>query len=152
DAHNTPLMTGRRYRRKSGGGKLVWNALCLLLTGGLVAGGIYGAKYLQENQVKPEPATDPAKLVERLGAPAARDNAMKALREQGAKAEEALRAGAKSGNPDVAKRCEELLAALGGTDGSNSGGGAGGGAVAKGPFPRRLLFIHISKYMYLNPL
>src|SRR5262249_16391606 len=26
-------------------------------------------------------------------------------------------------------------------------------AVAKtGPFPRRLLFIHISKYMYLNPL
>ncbi len=31
-------------------------------------------------------------------------------------------------------------------------GGSGGGIVKSGPFPRRMLFIHISKYMYLNPL
>jgi hypothetical protein len=115
------------------------------MTGGLVAGGIYGVKYLNETQGKKEPVTDPAKLVEQLASTneAERDAAMKALRELGTKAEAALRTGAKSENGQVAKHCQELLAALAGP--SPPG-------VAKGEFPRRLLFVHISKYMYLNPL
>ncbi len=66
----------------------------------------------------------------------------------GNKAEPALRAGAKSENDKIAKRCEELLVAFA----PGQSGGSGGGIVKSGPFPRRMLFIHISKYMYLNPL
>ncbi len=149
---------GRRYRRENGKGKMIWVAVCLLLTGGFVAGGILGAKYLNEkfgNQKK-EPA-DPVKLVAQLGSAEAseRDKAYKALKEMGAKAEHALLEGRDSKNHDVAEQCKQLLTALNSTPGTGSGSGPGTGGtpvVKSGPFPRRMLFIHISRYMYLNPL
>jgi hypothetical protein len=141
----------RRYRRASRSSKVVWIALCLLLTGGLVAGGIYGAKYLKEQEQQQE--LDPAaKLVAQLGSENAeeRDAAYAKLKEMGKEAEEALKKGGKSENPEVAKNSAELLAILNGV--TPQGSGAPGSVAKTGPFPRRLLFITISKYMYLNPL
>lgn len=44
--------------------------------------------------------------------PVERDAAIKALRDMGDKAEPALKEGAKSKDPDIAKKCGELLTAL----------------------------------------
>jgi hypothetical protein len=87
-----------RYRRKQGPGKFVWIAVCLLMTGGLIAGGIFGAKYLDGKLGKEKKDTAHA-------------------------------AGPGDGKTDGAQH-----------------------AAKSGAFPRRLLFIHISKYMFLNPL
>ena len=147
DAFQPATTSGHRYRRPQKKNTAVWVVLCLLLTGGLVAGGFFLTQHLQE--VNGPLNEDPiAQLVALLGSDdaATRDDAFAKLKAQGAKAEEALKVGAKSDNPEVAKRSNELLALLAGTPGNP-------GAVAKtGPFPRRMLFISISKYMYLNPL
>ncbi|HEV3436140.1 MAG TPA: hypothetical protein VG122_02200, partial [Gemmata sp.] len=149
DTDTLASSTPRRYRRGSGKGKIVWIGVCLVMTAGLVTAGILGAKYLRETAEKDKKElTDPTTLVERLGSsdPTERDAAMNALRELGSKAENALRVGIKSDNGEIVKRSSELLAAL-------SGSGFSSGTPPKGgPFPRRLLFIHISKYMFLNPL
>lgn len=89
------------YRRGSDRGKYIWIGVALLLTGGLVAGGIYFAKQFKQQPVE-------------------------------------------------------------GVNGGNGEPKGGGGVDPKGPpknllansggFPRRLLFIHISNYLYLNPL
>jgi hypothetical protein len=137
----------RRYRKKSGGGKVIWIGLCLLMTAGLVAGGIALInKTSEKSEQDRKLSTDPTKLVELLGSsnPTEREDAAKALHELGSKSEAALRVGLKSDNPEIVKKATELLAAL-------SGNGAAG-ATAKGAFPRRLLFMHLSKYMFLNPL
>lgn len=132
----------RRYRQGGGKGKIFWIALCLAMTAGLVVGGIYVVKVANDKSTN-DKSMDPTKLVERLGGsdPADRDAAMKTLRELGSKAGDALRVGIKSDNPEIVKRCTTLLADLNAPSGPKSG-----------PFPRRLLFIHISKYMFLNPL
>ena len=101
---SAPIVTSRRYRRSSGKGKLIWVAVCLLLAGGLVAGGIYAAKFANEKYGKKDQANG----------------------------------GGDDGKTDN-------------TGGPGAGGGTPG-ATKGGPFPRRLLFIHISRYMYLNPL
>ncbi|MFO0805760.1 MAG: c-type cytochrome domain-containing protein [Gemmataceae bacterium] len=91
------------YRRRSDRGKYIWIGIALILTGGLVAGGIYGAKYLKNQQMAPGE-------------------------------------GANNG---------------GGGDPKNGGGdpkNPKGLLANSGNFPRRLLFIHISNYLYLNPL
>ncbi len=91
---------GARYRRDSGNSKFIWIGVCLLLTAGLVAGGIYGGKLLNDKYGNPK--DDTAKGESNTpAAPAAPATAPKA--------------------------------------------GAGG-------FPRRLLFVSVTKYMYLNPL
>jgi hypothetical protein len=145
---------GRRYRRDDGKGKIVWLTVCLVLTGLLVTGAILGAKYLSENYGKDRKETDPVKLVERLGSadPAERDAAQKALHEMGKTAEAALREGAKSGNAEVARRSHDLLAALGITVPAAGGGSGPGGGKPGSSFPRRMLFVHISRYHFLNPL
>ncbi len=93
-----PTPGRRRYRRANGTGKIVWAVVSLVLTAGLVAGGILGARYLNEQQA--------------------------------------------SGNKE--KKEEEK------TEGKAEGDKPV--ASAKGGFPRRMLFIHISRYMFLNPL
>lgn len=83
----------RAYRRSSGSGKFLWIGFCLLLTAGLVAGGVYyiQTKHKEETgagvveQPPPRPPSPPP-------------------------------------------------------------------AIANKAFPRRLLFVSVSKYMYLNPL
>jgi hypothetical protein len=148
DTAASPTST-RRYRRGNGNGKIVWIVICLIMTGGLVAGGVVLLnRAAVSNKKEKSLSTDPTKLVDLLGSsdPAERDEAAKALRELGPKAEAALRVGIKSDNSEIVKKCTELLADL-------SGSGSSPGAVTnRGPFPRRLLFIHISKYMFLNPL
>jgi hypothetical protein len=85
--------------RKRGGGpaKMIWVAVCLLLTGGIVTGAIYGAKYVNATYGKKGKET--------------------------------------ASNEDKGARGTP-------TPGSNK----------TGAWPRRMLFIHISKYMFLNPL
>jgi len=90
-----------RYRRRGNGNKFIWIGVCLFLTGGLVAGGIFGAKYLNNTFGQKEKKDDP-------------------------------QSGAQDSKPS-----------------NNSGSGT---KTASTAFPRRLLFISISKYMYLNPL
>jgi hypothetical protein len=146
-------VSARRYRRQSGKEKVVWLAIFLLMTGLLGSGGIYAYNYLNEKSgTDKKDLSDPIKLVERLGSSdqAERDVAMKALRELGPKAENALKVGVKSDNPEIVKRSGELLAALSGATASTSTPASS--AKAASGFPRRLLFIHISKYMFLNPL
>lgn len=72
------------------------------------AAGFKKAKAFLAKQ-KDEP--DPAKLVEQLGSDdfATREAAEKQLKELGSKARGALEAGLKSDNPEVVKRCRELL-------------------------------------------
>lgn len=96
-----------RYRRSSGGSRIVWIGLCLLLTAGLVAGGIYGGKYLNDNfgTTKKETTEENAK-----NGP-----------------------GGEKGAPGTKGGEKPLVSAAGG-------------------YPRRLLFVSITKYMYLNPL
>ena len=55
-----------------------------------------------------------ARLVELLGSEefAERESAQKALRKLGTKAESAIKAGIRSKNPEIVKRCDELLATL----------------------------------------
>ncbi|QJW99920.1 hypothetical protein FTUN_7543 [Frigoriglobus tundricola] len=89
-----------RYRRDSGKSKFIWIGVCLLLTAGLVAGGIYGGKFLND----------------------------------------------KFGNSK-----DDTAKGEGGTPGA-SGTPADAPKAGGGAFPRRLLFISITKYMYLNPL
>jgi hypothetical protein len=97
---------GRKYQRGgSGKGKYVWIGVALVLTAGLVAGGIYGVKYVKELAGKGPDGTTP-------GDPT------------------------KPGQP--------------GTPGSPAQGS--GLTASGGPFPRRMLFIHVSNYLYLNPL
>ncbi len=95
----TPAFrSGQRYRRSSGKSKWAWMGFCLFLTAGLVAGGIYGLKFLNGD-------------------------------------------GTATNGPEISR------------NGDGSGEVTDSGTPAKaGPFPRRLLFMHISKYMYLNPL
>jgi hypothetical protein len=144
---------GRRYRRAGNTAKWVWIGVCLALTAGLVVGAISIMKQMDTRATQDRVAgvTDPAKLVEFLGSPspAEREAAAKALREMGARAEAALKSGARSEDPEVARRAQELLVALAAA--TPAGTGAGQAAKA-GPFPRRMLFVHISRYMYLNPL
>ena len=127
---------------------MVWIAICLVMTVGLAAGGIVLVGSLKDKADHDKKlSTDPTKLVDMLGSddPSLREAAMKALKEQGSKAEAALKVASRSENPEIAKRANELLAALAGP--------ASNGSTAKvGAFPRRMLFIHISKYMFLNPL
>ena len=70
----------------------------------------------QKDGPKEEPKPDPVsvKLVEQLGAPefADREAAQKALRELGAKANPALRAGLKSENPEVRNRSAKILSEI----------------------------------------
>lgn len=60
---------------------------------------------------EPKPALAPEKLVEQLGSEdfAEREAAQKQLKELGSKARAALEAGLKSQNPEIVKRCGELL-------------------------------------------
>jgi RNA polymerase sigma factor (sigma-70 family) len=59
----------------------------------------------------PKPEPDSVKLVQQLGSEefTEREAAEKELRKLGARAEPALRAGLKSDNPEIVKRCRELL-------------------------------------------
>jgi hypothetical protein len=149
DTH-IPSTSPRRYRRgDSGKGKILWIAACvgmtLVMTG---LGIVFFNKATEKAEHEKRLSTDPTELVKLLGSGEAneRESAVKALKEQGAKAESALKVGTASENSEIAKRSKELLALL-------SGSGAGHVSATKiGPFPRRLLFIHISKYMFLNPL
>jgi hypothetical protein len=106
DSPNRPARAQRRTaKRGSGNAKFVWIGLCLFLTVGLVAGGIFGGKYLQN----------------------------------------------KFGNPDEKK--DHVAAgepAQSGTTAGPTGTPDRKGATVG--FPRRLLFVSITKYMYLNPL
>jgi hypothetical protein len=142
---DSPPTSTRRYKKGSGNGKLIWVVLCLVMTGGLVTGGIM---YLKKTTADSDRDTilskDPTKLVELLGSSdtAECEAAMTALRAIGPKAKDALLVGIKSDNSEIVKRSNELLAALSGSGSSAKGG----------PSPRRLLFIHISKYMFLNPV
>jgi hypothetical protein len=144
---DVPVVAARR--KPAGQNKLVYVAITLVLTGGLVTASIIAAKSLNDKQAanKVLGVTDPYKLVEFLGSDDARerDAASKALREMGDKAEAALKDGARSTNPDIAKRAAELFTAVKSAPSSKD-------SARAGPFPRRMLFIHISKYMYLNPL
>lgn len=97
-----PISRGRgRYRRRGNNNKFIWIGVCLFLTGGLVAGGVFGAKLLNNNFAQKEKKDDP-----------------------------------QGGTPEPKPA-------------NNTGGGP---KTASTAFPRRLLFISISKYMYLNPL
>jgi|GEM_PF-3477493 len=60
---------------------------------------------------EPKPTLPPAKLVEQLGSEefAEREAAQKQLKELGSKARTALETGLKSQNPEIVKRCGELL-------------------------------------------
>lgn len=65
--------------------------------------------------------------------------------------------GKKVGNPVVAGPPEEHKGQPGtpggsGTTGTNNPRPPGGIAASSGPTPRRLLFIHVSNYLFLNPL
>jgi hypothetical protein len=150
---DAPLVSaGRRYRRNNGAGKMVWVAVCLFLTAGLVTAGIFGARYLNNkfaNEKKEPPSA--SELVLQLGGTDAskRDAAYNSLKEMGIKAESALKEGLASGNHEIAGRCKELLVAL---TGSGSGPGVPTPVTKAAAFPRRMLFIHISRYMYMNPL
>ncbi len=68
----------------------------------------------KKEQPKKEEPNPAAKLVEQLGAAefADREAAQKELRKLGYKAEAAIKAGLKSENPEVVKRCNELLDTL----------------------------------------
>ena len=104
---DAPASGPRRYKRGNSKGKMVWVAVCLVLTGGLVAGGIFGAQYLNEKYGKDRKDTVNA------GDPK----------------------GDGKGEPNDPKNP-----------------GAGAPVVKAGPMPRRMLFVHISRYMFLNPL
>jgi predicted Zn finger-like uncharacterized protein len=95
------------YRRGPDHAKYIWIGVALLLTCGLVAGGIYGVKQIKKN----EHANNGNHPTNGNGEPK----------------------GGNSGTPGVTPKSINPLA--------NSGN-----------FPRRLLFIHISNYLYLNPL
>lgn len=97
----TSAYRGRgQYRRGSGNAKYVWIGVGLVLTAGLVLGGVYGTRYVKQ-------------LI-------AQNN------------------GEGPGEP------------------KNQAGTTPGGnkplLANSGPFPRRMLFIHVSNYLYLNPL
>ncbi len=149
DSHVSAASPRRYQRRADGKEKIVWIAICAVMTVLLATAGIvFFNKTTEKAEHEKKLSTDPTKLVELLGSSdgAERDQAEKALREQGSKAENALKVGLRSENAEIAKKSKELLALL-------AGSGPGHVAVEKkGPFPRRLLFIHISKYMFLNPL
>jgi hypothetical protein len=85
----------RRRRRNSGASKFVWVAFALLLTGGLIAGGIYGLPLLKKQSGDQANAADDMKQVE------ANNSSLK---------------------------------------------------TASLPFPRRMLVISVSKYLYCNGL
>jgi RNA polymerase sigma factor (sigma-70 family) len=70
--------------------------------------------WLTEQMTEPKPNPIPAKLVEQLGSEdfAERESAQKQLKELGPKARAALEVGLKSENPEVVKRCHELLEQL----------------------------------------
>jgi hypothetical protein len=92
----TATATGARsrYRRSSGKGKYVWIALTVLLTAGLVAGGVYFSKQFGTAK-KPEDTKNAPPAQDKTATPAPSENKA---------------------------------------------------------FPRRLLFVSVTKYMYLNPL
>ncbi len=148
---DVPAASAARVRKNGGDkSKMIWVAVCLVLTGGLVTAAIIGAKKLNEKfEVEKAKVIDPYKLVELLGSdvPKEREIASKALHEMGSNAEAALKEGARSSNPDIAKKSQELLISL-----KTSAAPGKDHAKLGGAFPRRLLFIHISKYMFLNPL
>lgn len=101
----TTAYRGRgRYRRGSGNSKYVWIGVSLLLTAGLIGGGVYAAKH----------------IVPKRG-----EN------------------GQGDGNSTDPKNGQQV---------ANGEGGKGGLLANAGPPPRRMLFIHISNYLYLNPL
>ena len=96
ESEGPPVIRSRNYRRRGRGmGTVFWVGVCLLLAGGMVAGGISLVKHLAEKNSKQEHARDK-------------------------------------------------------TDGKEDGGNTA--AQKSGAFPRRLLFISVTKYMYLNPL
>jgi hypothetical protein len=145
-----------RYRKGNPQSKAIWFAVCLVLTGGLAFGAIVVAKRISKDATIKELAKeDPYKLVEQLGSgsPTERENAYNALKamtdkpDHRERVEVALKEGTKNENADVAAKCGELLAAIG----IKPHGSSNSGHVA-GTFPRRMLFISISKYMFLNPL
>jgi hypothetical protein len=84
------------YRRRGGSNKFIWIGFCLLLTAGLVAGGVYGSGFIKAQFAKKEEGGQP-------------------------KGEQA---------PTDAKAVPKAGTA----------------------FPRRLMFVSVSRYMYLNPL
>lgn len=90
-----PAPGPRRYRRKSGSSKFLWIGFCLVLTGGLVFGGIQAARWAERHKKTDQVAADQK---------------------------------------------------------SDGAAPATPAALKPGPFPRRLLFINLTKYMYLNPL
>lgn len=97
EADDPPVIASRHYSRRRGRGlgNLFWIGICILLAGGMVAGGISLVKHLAEKNGKQEQAGDK-------------------------------------------------------TDGKADGDNPA--AQKAGAFPRRLLFISVTKYMYLNPL
>lgn len=101
----TSAYRGRgRYRRGSGKSKFVWIGISLLLTAGLIGGGVYAAK----------------RIIPKRGESAQGD-----------------------GNSADPKNGQQV---------AGGPGGKGGLLANSGPAPRRLLFIHLSNYLYLNPL
>ena len=95
-----------QYRRGPDNAKYIWIGVALILTAGLVFGGLYGAKQLTR-----KPTVEPT---------------------------------GGSGEPKEPK--------AGTNPGTGSPKGSSGLLANVGGYPRRLLFIHISNYLYLNPL
>jgi hypothetical protein len=98
----------RTYRKASSGSTFVWVGLCVLLTAGLVAGGIY---LKNANTKKPDTVEKHEK----------HDKDHK-------------------DNKD------------GGKDTKGTKGGTSTATATAGSTPRRMLFIHVSNYLFLNPL
>jgi hypothetical protein len=102
-ATGVPAARRRPYSRGTNKSKYVWIGVCLFMTAGLIAAGIFGSKYLQNKFADKTDKKEPHDAKTDPGQPAA-------------------------------------------------GPGADKSKAAAGAFPRRLLFVSITKYMYLNPL
>lgn len=111
-SEKTTAYRGGRYGKTSTTTKLVWAAVCLALTGGLVLGAVYGIP------------------------------AIKRLVDEDRQKETAGSEKTNPANPGGGVTPGQVP----------TGGGGGGPQSAGGAYPRRLLFISISRYLYLNPL
>lgn len=105
----TQAYRGRgKYRKGGGNGKYIWIGVALVLTAGLVFGGVFGVKKIQEMVGK---------------------------------------APVEANGQDPS---DKKINANNGDQGGSPQGRSG--LVTGGMLPRRLLFIHVSNYLYLNPL
>jgi hypothetical protein len=153
---------GRPYRRASGKSKFIWIGVCVVLTAGLIIGGIYGGKALQNKFGSPDkPEQQEGTKTPNQGPEALfklTDQSFEALK--GRNIPEAVLAKLKPlkdkelHRSDIEKEIaglltpaekEKHLSAILTSAGTEK-------KTAIVGLPRRLLFISITKYMYLNPL